>query len=247
MTTANNLSVLIPCFNESKTIDEILRRVARIPHVGEIIVIDDASTDNSVDIIKKFKDERLQLLVQAQNRGKGAALVRGINLASKKFLIIQDADLEYFPEDIELLMETILSKNADAVFGSRFLTSGSRRAVYYWHRVGNAILTHLSNAFTNLYITDMETCYKLMRTEFAKAMDLQENRFGIEPEVTAKLAALNAIVYEVPIRYSARTYEEGKKIGWKDGVSAIRAIVKYSLPSQKKRILRNLLSDKVSD
>ncbi len=229
------LSVVVPCFNESTTILEILKRVARHTYVEEIIVVDDCSTDDSVAIVRSVADPRIRLLLQVKNMGKGAALLRGINQVSKEYLIIQDADLEYFPEDFDLLFNTMLEKNADAVFGSRFLTSGSRRAVYYWHRVGNALLTHLSNAFTNLYITDMETCYKMMRTDFAKAMNLQENRFGIEPEITAKLAALNAVIYEVPIRYSARTYEEGKKIGWKDGFSAIRAIVKYSLPHQKRR------------
>ena len=239
MVNEGGLAVVVPCFNESTTIYEVLTRVAKHSYVKEIIVVDDCSSDNSPAIARNIGDPRIQIFIQPRNMGKGAALLRGINQVSEEYLIIQDADLEYFPEDYDLLFNTLLTKGADAVFGSRFLTSGSRRAVYYWHRVGNALLTHLSNAFTNLYITDMETCYKMMRTKFAQSMDLQEKRFGIEPEITAKLAALNAVIYEVPIRYSARTYEDGKKIGWKDGFSAIRAIIKYSLPHQKRRVREN--------
>jgi glycosyltransferase involved in cell wall biosynthesis len=231
-----SLGVIVPCFNEESTVNQILERLVNLDFVSEIIVVDDASTDSTRQILESFKHEKLKVLFQQVNRGKGAALRRGISEISTDYLVIQDADLEYYPEDLEELFNTAISRKADAVFGSRFLTSGSRRAVFYWHRLGNAFLTHLSNARTNIYLTDMETCYKMMRTNIAKTMDLQENRFGIEPEFTAKLAAVSSEIYEVPIRYDARNYAEGKKIGWKDGVSALRAILKYSTRKQKKKM-----------
>jgi glycosyltransferase involved in cell wall biosynthesis len=216
------------------TVAKVLTQVLSQNVVGEIIIVDDGSTDNSVTEIGRNKDSRINLVRNPNNIGKGKSIWVGIQQAKFPYLIIQDADLEYDPSDYVSLITTMEKYNADAVFGSRFLTSGSRRAVYYWHSLGNAFLTRLSNAFTNIYLTDMETCYKLMRTEIALKLNLKENRFGVEPEITAKLAKLKCDIYEVPIHYNARTYDEGKKIGWKDALSAIRCIVKYSLLSNKK-------------
>jgi glycosyltransferase involved in cell wall biosynthesis len=233
------LSVVMPCFNEEATIREILEKVTKQRCVGEVIVIDDGSTDKSVEIILNFSDPRIKLIKQPKNMGKGAAIRTGYAAVSLPFVIIQDADLEYNPEDYLAMLDLLVTEKADVVLGSRFLTSGPRRAVYYWHRVGNGVITLLSNAFTNLYLTDIETCYKMMKSEYARALNLQENRFGLEPEIVAKLAALDPVVYEVPIQYVARTYKEGKKIGWKDGVSALRCIVKYSSPVFKKQVRNN--------
>jgi glycosyltransferase involved in cell wall biosynthesis len=230
------LSVIIPCFNEENSVLDLLKRVLSQSVVGQVVVIDDGSDDNSVLEISKISDPRLLLLRNDKNMGKGKSIWRGIQHADKEFLIIQDADLEYDPRDFEKMIMVMVENNADAVYGSRFMTSGARRAVYYWHSLGNSILTTLSNICTNIYLTDMETCYKLMRTEIAKSLNLRENRFGIEPEITAKLASLNAVIYEVPINYRARTYSEGKKIGWKDGFSAIRCIVKYSFFTTRKNL-----------
>lgn len=224
----------MPCFNEEKTVAKVLRSVLSENLVGEIIIIDDGSTDNSVQEILKIKNPRIKLLCNRINLGKGKAIWRGFQEATCEYLLIQDADLEYNPKDYKILFEVLQKFSADAVYGSRFLTYGSRRAVYYWHSVGNFLLTNLSNAFTNLYLTDMETCFKLIKTDIAKQLNLQEQRFGIEPEITAKLAKLNAVIYEVPISYNARTYAEGKKIGWKDAVSALRCIMKYSLLSNNR-------------
>jgi len=228
------ISVIIPCFNEEMTVGEVLNQVLSQNSVGEIIIVDDGSTDDSVLNIENNKDSRINLIRNQKNIGKGKSIWIGIQEANFEYLIIQDADLEYDPSDYASLIATIEKYNADAVFGSRFLTSGPRRAVYYWHSLGNAFLTRLSNAFTNVYLTDMETCYKLIRTEIALKLNLQENRFGIEPEITAKLAKLRCKIYEVPIHYNARTYDEGKKIGWRDAISAVRCIIKYSLLSNKK-------------
>jgi glycosyltransferase involved in cell wall biosynthesis len=237
------LSVVMPCFNEEATIQAILEKVIAQQCVGEIIVIDDGSTDKSTEIIRQFSDSRIRLIEQPRNMGKGAAIRAGYSAVSLPFVIIQDADLEYNPEDYLAMLDLLVSAKADVVLGSRFLTSGPRRAVYYWHRVGNGVITLLSNAFTNFYLTDIETCYKMMKSEYARALNLQENRFGLEPEIVAKLAALDPVIYEVPIQYVARTYKEGKKIGWKDGVSALRCIVKYSLPFFKKQVRNNLAKE----
>ena len=228
------ITVVIPCYNEEQTVAAVLTTVLKQNVVGEVIVIDDGSTDKSVEEILKLQDSRITLIRNERNQGKGKSIWSGIKSASLDYLIIQDADLEYNPEDYKILVDTILKFSADAVYGSRFLALGPRRAVYYWHSVGNSLLTHLSNSFTNIYLTDMETCYKLIRTDVAKKLNLQENRFGIEPEITAKLAKLNCSIYEVPIQFNARTYAEGKKIGWKDAISALRCILKYSLFSHKK-------------
>lgn len=224
----NCLSVIIPCFNEEKTIQDLLLEVLRQKSVYEVIIIDDCSTDRSYEIIKKIKNSKIKLLKNDKNLGKGASVRRGFEHAGAKYVIIQDADLEYSPTEYERLLKPLVEGYADAVFGSRFLTFESRRAIYYWHSMGNKLLTFLSNAFTNLYLTDMETCYKVMRLEYAKKINIQENRFGIEPEITAKLAKMNARIYEVAISYKGRTYAEGKKITWRDGISAIRCILKYN-------------------
>lgn len=224
-----NLSVVIPCFNEEQTIEELIERVLAQPQVFEVIVIDDFSTDLSTTKLGAILDPRLVLHRNEKNLGKGASIWRGIKLANAEYLVIQDADLEYSPEEYQRLLAPLVDGRADAVFGSRFLTYEARRALYYWHRLGNNFLTTMSNMFTNLDLTDMETCYKVMKTEYAKKLDLQENRFGVEPEITAKLARMRIRVYEVPISYHGRTYAEGKKITWKDGFRAIYCIIKYNL------------------
>jgi len=239
-----NLSVVIPCFNEEETIAEIISRVLEQECVREVIVVDDASTDGSSEVLVQIKNSKVHLLFNSVNSGKGASVRKAIEHATSEYVLIQDADLEYSPEEYARLLGPLESGYADAVFGSRFLSYGSRRALYFWHSMGNRILTNLSNAFSNLYLTDMETCYKVIRTDFAKRLNLQENRFGIEPEITAKLAKMNARIYEVGISYHGRTYEEGKKITWKDGLSAVRCIVKYNLA--KKQFLDPLGNSKNS-
>jgi len=228
-TVEQNLSVIIPCFNEEKTIEELVQRVLAQPQVFEVIIIDDCSTDQSTNKITSISDARIVLQKNDKNMGKGASIWRGIKLAKAKYLVIQDADLEYSPEEYQRLLAPLVDGRADAVFGSRFLTYEARRALYYWHRLGNNFLTTLSNMLTNLDLTDMETCYKVMKTEYAQKLDLQENRFGVEPEITAKLAHMRIRVYEVPISYHGRTYADGKKITWRDGFRAIYCIVKYNV------------------
>jgi glycosyltransferase involved in cell wall biosynthesis len=234
----HSLSVIVPCFNEENSVFQLLQRVLAQNVVGQVLVVDDGSTDKSVTEISRISDPRLTLLQNDRNLGKGKSIWRGIQEANQEFLIIQDADLEYDPEDFQNLLLVMIENKADAVYGSRFMTSGPRRAVYFWHSIGNALLTTFSNVCTNIYLTDMETCYKLMKTDVAQMLDLKENRFGIEPEITSKLARMGAVIYETPINYNARTYSEGKKIGWKDGFSAIRCIVKYSFFTKKKIGLR---------
>ena len=226
--SVNCLSVVIPCYNEEKTIHDLLSRVLLQPSVGEVIVIDDLSTDKSRAIVEKIQDTRVQLYSNAKNSGKGFSVEYGLKKCSLPYVIIQDADLEYSPEEYPRLLKPLLDGRADAVFGSRFLTYDARRALYYWHRLGNNVLTTLSNMFTNLDLTDMETCYKVIKLEYVKKIDLKERRFGIEPEITAKLARMNIRIYEVPISYQGRTYAEGKKITWKDGFRAIYCIFKYN-------------------
>jgi glycosyltransferase involved in cell wall biosynthesis len=223
------LSVIIPCFNEEGTIREIVDRVLRQKLVGEVIVVDDASTDDTFQILSTFDDKRLEIVRMKENSGKGNAIAVGVKRASKPYLIFQDADLEYDPNEYPKIVMPLIEGLADVVYGSRFLTGGPRRALYFWHRVGNNVLTLMSNMVTNLDLTDMETCYKAMKTEIAKELKLEEKRFGVEPEITAKLARMKLKIFEVPISYNGRTYEEGKKIGWKDGFSALRCIVKYGL------------------
>ena len=225
----SQLTVVVPCFNEVETIAELLQAVLEQPCVGQVVVIDDGSTDGSVDQLRKLLHPKLEAVFFPKNKGKGAAIRQGFEIAKLPYVIIQDADLEYSPTEYQKMLDVMIANDADAVFGSRFMTAGPRRAIYFWHRVGNLVLTTLSNCLTNIYLTDMETCHKMIKLEFVKKLDLRENRFGIEPEITAKLGKLNAVIYEVPIQYKARSYDEGKKIGWKDGVSAVRVIVKYSL------------------
>jgi glycosyltransferase involved in cell wall biosynthesis len=232
-----NLSVIIPCFNEENTILEIVSRVLEQENVGQVIIVNDCSTDETAELLKTLTDERCLVINQEVNRGKGAAVSRGISEANFEYCVIQDADLEYNPNDYVALLNPLINGLGDAVFGSRFVSGGSRRALYFWHRMGNNFLTLLSNMFTNIDLTDMETCYKMMKTKYAKLLDIEEPRFGIEPEITAKLAAMRLRIFEVPISYNGRTYGEGKKITWKDGFSALRCIVKYSMPKKKKQIL----------
>ena len=223
------LSVVIPCFNEESTISQLLDRVLAQEQVREVIVINDASTDKSHEIIASKNDTRIIMINNAENVGKGASVRKAFEVATSKYILIQDADLEYSPEEYERLLKPLIDGYADAVFGSRFLTYETRRVGNFWHTMGNRFLTSFSNAMSNIYLTDMETCYKVMKLEFAQKLKIKESRFGIEPEITAKLAKLGARIYEVPISYHGRTYQEGKKITWKDGFSAIRCILTYNL------------------
>ncbi len=231
------LSVVMPCYNEQKTVLETCGRVLASPHCKELVVVDDASTDGSLEQLSLLDDPRLRILRQPVNQGKGAALRRGFAEASGPFVIVQDADLEYDPAEYPLLLEPLLSGAADVVYGSRFQSGRPHRVLYFWHSLGNRLLTLVSNAFTNLNLTDMETCYKAFRVEVLRSITLEEDRFGIEPELTAKVAAGGWRIYEVGISYSGRTYAEGKKIGWRDGVRAIVCIVRYSGPVSRLRSL----------
>lgn len=225
------LSVVIPVFNERATIEQIVKvvRVADVSDI-EIIVVDDGSTDGTQQVLKeKISSQVSQIIYQPHNMGKGAALRAGFAAATGDVVLVQDADLEYNPVDYPMLLEPILTGKADAVFGSRFMGGRPHRVLYFWHMVGNRFLTLLSNMFTNLNLTDVETCYKAFRAEVIKNLDLRENRFGFEPEVTAKLAKAKCRIYEVGISYNGRTYSEGKKVNWKDGFHAIYAIVRYNL------------------
>lgn len=222
------LSVVMPAYNEQGTIAEIVRLVLASPYTAELLIVDDASTDRTVEHIEALSDSRIKLFRQTVNQGKGAAIRRGFAEATQPFVIVQDADLEYDPADYSQMMGPLLDGKADVVFGSRFLTTQAHRVLYYWHSVGNKFLTTLSNMFTNLNVSDMETCYKAFRREVLQSFELEEDRFGIEPEMTAKIARGHWRVYEVGISYSARTYAEGKKIGWRDGVRAIYCICQYS-------------------
>lgn len=231
----HKLSILIPAYNEEKTIGLILDKVRSVYLENiekEVVVVNDCSTDATVErideYIKKHPDFNLQLFSQPHNQGKGAAINRAIQECTGDYLIIQDADLEYDPNEYELLLKPVLHADADVVYGSRFVGHHPHRILFFWHSIGNKFLTRLSNMMTNLNLTDMETCYKLIRVSIAKNITIKENRFGIEPEITAKLARVKGIkIYEVGISYYGRTYEEGKKIGWKDGFRAIYCIFKY--------------------
>ena len=222
------LSIVIPVYNEAATIAQIIERVRRVDVDKEIIVVDDCSTDGTRDVLRALPAAPdLVRLYHDVNRGKGAALRTGFTNAAGDVVVIQDADLEYDPSEYLKMLAPIADGRADVVYGSRFAGGECHRVLYFWHSLGNRFLTLLSNAFTNLNLTDMETCYKMFRREIIQSIVLEENRFGFEPEVTAKIATLRCRVYEVGISYSGRTYEEGKKIGWRDGVRAVWCIVKY--------------------
>ena len=225
------LSVVIPCYNEKDTIYEIVQRVKAIDVENlEIIVVDDASQDGTKDIL----DEKVSVLVDKiihheKNRGKGAAIRSGFREITGDVVVVQDADLEYDPRNIPEMLKLIIDGKADVVYGSRFMGGNAHRVLYFWHYIGNKFLTMISNMFTNINLSDMETCYKMFRREIIQAVDIKEDRFGFEPEITAKIARGNSRIYEVGISYFGRTYLEGKKIGWKDGIRAIYAILKYNI------------------
>ena len=224
------VSVLIPVYNEEDTVAEIIERVRAAPYKMEIICVDDCSTDGTRDILARLRSEGKiqQAIFQPRNRGKGAAVRTAIAASHGDVVIVQDADLEYDPSDWPALFEPLVQGRADAVFGSRFL-GGTHRVLYYWHSVGNGVLTTLSNMFSNLNLTDMECCYKAVRGDLARSLPLKSERFGFEPEITARLSRANARIFEVPVSYSGRTYLEGKKITWRDGVAALIHIMRYNL------------------
>ena len=237
------ISIVIPCYNEAETIETIVQTVLAAPLSNlEIIIVDDCSTDGTKELLyKKISHLVDQIIYHKKNQGKGAALRSGFANVTGDIVIIQDADLEYNPQEYPVLIQPILDGKADVVFGSRFQGGQAHRVLYFWHFLGNKALTLLSNMFTNLNLTDMETCYKVFRNEVLQQIEIKENRFGVEPELTAKVSKLGCRIYEVGISYSGRTYSEGKKINWKDGVQAIWCILKYNLIksshlSQKKKI-----------
>ncbi len=232
------LSILIPAYNEERTIQQILDKIREVELIAdiqkEIIIVNDCSSDGTLKEIERYSkatpEVKIQVHSHSKNRGKGAAIHKAIELATGDYLIVQDADLEYDPREYNLLLKPMVEGFADVVYGSRFVGRSPHRILFYWHSIGNKFLTNLSNMLTNLNLTDMETCYKLMDAKMAKSLDLKEKRFGFEPEVTAKLSRIKDIrMYEVGISYYGRTYDEGKKIGWKDGFRAIYCILKYNL------------------
>ncbi len=227
--TTRCLSVVMPAFDEEATIAEAVAQVLASPWVGELIVVDDCSRDSTWSLLESLDDPRIRRLRHDVNQGKGAALRTGFAAATLDYVIVQDADLEYDAGEYGKLLEPLLADRADAVFGSRFAGGESHRVLYFWHSVGNKALTLASNMATNLNLTDMETCYKAFRREVIQSIEIEEDRFGFEPEITAKLARAKMRIYEVGISYDGRTYAEGKKIGWRDGVWAIVCIVRYGL------------------
>jgi len=225
------LSILIPVYNEAATVQEIISTVKTVvlPIEREIVIVDDFSTDGTREILANMCDESVKILYHNQNRGKGAAIRTGLEAATGDIVVIQDADLEYDPNEFPTMLKPILDGKADAVYGSRFLGSGPNRVLFFWHMLGNRVLTLASNMFTNLNLTDMETCYKMVRADVLKQLDLKQDRFGFEPEITAKLSRIKELrIYEVGISYFGRKYEEGKKITWRDGVAALWCIFRYS-------------------
>jgi len=228
------LSIIIPCYNEINTINQLIKKVKSSNIKSkQIIIIDNCSNDGTREYLSHLEDESLTIVFNERNLGKGGSLAKGFALATGDITIIQDADLEYDPSEYEKLIAPILDGKADVVYGSRFMGEAPHRVLYFWHRVGNGFLTLLSNILTDINLTDMETCYKVFRTNIIKSIEIKEKGFGFEPEVTAKIARLNCRIYEVGISYFGRTYEEGKKVGWKDGLVAIWCILKYNLISKR--------------
>lgn len=234
----SKLSIVIPTYNEGRTIHLVLDKVRAVQLAGdlakEVVIVDDCSQDNTEQMVRQYQQNNPALTIlyakHTVNRGKGAALHTGIKIATGDLLVIQDADLEYDPNEFNILLKPILDGFADVVYGSRFMGGKPHRVLFFWHTIGNRFLTFLSNMFTNLNLTDMETCYKMFRTEIIQSLDLKEKRFGFEPEVTAKMSRYPKVrIYEVGISYYGRTYEDGKKIGWKDGVRALWCIIRYNL------------------
>ena len=232
------LSVVIPVYNEQRTVEEVVRRVRKVDLAKEIIIVDDASTDGTQELLRKIQEtypKEIRVFYHNRNFGKGAALRTGFAVAHGDVIVVQDADLEYDPQEYKKLLKPIADGRADVVFGSRFLGSEEHRVLFFWHYAGNKFLTLLSNMLTNLNLTDMETGYKMFRGHILKRITIEENRFGFEPEITAKVAKLKCRIYEVGISYSGRDYSEGKKIGWKDGLHALWCILKYNLRSYDKK------------
>jgi glycosyltransferase involved in cell wall biosynthesis len=223
------LSVVMPAYNEAERIEEALAAVLAAPFRKEVIVVDDGSTDGTRDILARLARPEVRVVLHERNRGKGAALRTGLAEAKGDIVLIQDADLEYDPHEYPVLLQPILDGKADVVYGSRFAGHGAHRVLYFWHSVGNRFLTFLSNLFTNINLSDMETCYKVFTRQALEGIELRQDRFGFEPEITAKIVKKRLRIYEVPISYYGRTYEEGKKIGWKDGVQALYCILRYNL------------------
>jgi glycosyltransferase involved in cell wall biosynthesis len=233
-----SLSVVMPCFNERRTITAITKAVLDSPLVGELVVVDDCSTDGTSDELDQLHDPRVRIIRHSMNQGKGASLRTAFARVSLPFVIIQDADLEYDPKEYSTIIGPLVDGRADVVYGSRFLGGQPHRVLYFWHSVGNKILTTASNMSTNLNLTDMETCFKAFRLDALRKLTIEEDRFGVEPEITAKVARLGLTVYEVGIGYDGRTYAEGKKIGWRDGVHAMFCILAYSRGGERLRLKR---------
>jgi glycosyltransferase involved in cell wall biosynthesis len=232
------LTVVMPCYNEVATISTIVDEVLRSHLVGELVIVDDGSTDGTRAILGTLEDPRVRVILHADNQGKGAALRTAYAAATMPYVIVQDADLEYDPAEYPLVLGPLLDGKADVVYGSRFMGERPHRVLYFWHYVGNKLLTLASNMATNLNLTDMETCFKAFRREVIQSIEIEESRFGVEPEITAKIARLDLAIYEVGISYDGRTYADGKKIGWRDGIRAMFCIMAYSRPGEALRVKR---------